>query len=305
MTNQVKTPNEAQQRVYDIISKLTNDKTGTYSGKRLSQLLGVSEATISLVKNKKWDEVKGRMWEYLYNQPILGLRKSELSLTRNIRRIELLCDDAQETARMVACAAYTGAGKTTAFEWVAYASGRENVFYVLGTEAMNVSELFRKIGRSMGLELEGRRPSDMIDLINQRLLKTTKPLLIIDDAGKLNDACIRHLQIVYDYTKGYCGIVLAGTEYLKKTITRKATLDKRGFREFKRRIELWVDLYRPSLAEIQDRCEKRGLSDEKNYMLIAKASGWHKDEGLNEANFGSIENAIGNLLRANAKNTNV
>lgn len=293
-------PSAKQTAVHEQITRMTSGSTG-YSAKRLSQLLGVSDATISHIKNRKWTEVRAQMWDRLYSHPVLGLTKSELSLTRNLRKIELVCKDAQEASRMVAIAAYTGGGKTTAFEYIAYGGTNENVFYVLATEAMNVSEFLVKVGRSMGLDLAGR-PSAMIDKINERLIRSTKPLLIIDDAGKLNDACMRHIQIIYDYTKGYAGIVLGGTEYLQKTIHRKATLDKRGFRELKRRISLWVDLYRPSYKEIQDRCEKRGLLAEQEVMLVAKAARWNKDEVANESDFGTIENAIDNLLRR--KNAN-
>ena len=69
---------------------------------------------------------------------MLGLAVGTLTVTRNMQKIEKIALDTQATSRMMAIAAYTGAGKTTALERVAYGIGQENIFYVLVDKLMGV-----------------------------------------------------------------------------------------------------------------------------------------------------------------------
>ena len=64
---------------------------------------------------------------------------------------------------------------------------------------VSVASTSGTVGANQRIRIRG---SNSISLVNE-------PLLIIDDAGKLNDTNLRIIQLIYDYTEGSCGIVMA------------------------------------------------------------------------------------------------
>jgi DNA transposition AAA+ family ATPase len=248
---------EKQQKIQQaIVAHLAN--TGD-SQNTLAKKIDVSEATLSNIRNGKWANISPAMWNKI--AAFLGVREAwTVFKTPNFISVCEVCADAQQAHKMLCVAAFTGAGKTTALR--EYAAKNPNVYYVLCTMTMGQKDLVGAILRSMGLENPGTVNSGLA-AICAKLNETTDPLLLLDDAGKLKDGLLPIVQIIYDQTieHGQGGIVLAGTEYLKKTIDVLAGKDKKGFREFQDRFVYWKSLVPPSPKVISQIAIEHGITD--------------------------------------------
>lgn len=253
------------------------------SQNKLAEKIGVSPATLINVKRGEWDNISNEMLMKL--RGYFRINDWKTYETTNMKAIMELCSDAANGKKFMAIAGYTGAGKTTALN--RYASKNPEAYYVLATTIMTQKSFLTEILRSMGIS-EGQSIDDKMALICKEMNKGSKSLLIIDDAGKLNDNNLRLIQIIYDATEDNAGIIMAGTDYLADYITRGAIQDKRGFREIKRRISFWQPVFKPTKGEIAHICQEYGIMDPKAISYIQQEM----------RNFGDIKNIVINAVEA-------
>jgi DNA transposition AAA+ family ATPase len=224
---------------------------------KLARQLEISAAQLSNIR----DGNEASVSESLVNRLTTVLRLETWKLRETVphRKITQLCADARENRRMTAVAAYTGAGKTTTLKHIE--AKTPGTYYMLATALMNQVQFLTEVCRACGISAEGNK-SDMVQAIVRSLNSQADSLLIIDDAGKLNDQNLRLIQILFDRTEGACGIVLAGTEYLKKHLDKRARADAMGFRELKRRIGYWlIDLPTPDANTVRTFCHDFNITD--------------------------------------------
>lgn len=190
------------------------------------------------------------------------MNKSELYQTNDLLSVVRQCEMTQDHKLMTGLIADTGMGKTTSLK--AYA-GRENVFMVTVDKTMNAKGLFLKILDVLGANFDGNI-HDVMLRIAEVLNSLNSPLLIIDEAGKLNHVMMLYLHDLREYTKDNCGILLAGMPYFKSRLVKMAEKQKEGCSEFLRRINVWHELEGLSRKEIEYICQSDGIeSDFKQY----------------------------------------
>ncbi|MDL2319783.1 ATP-binding protein [Alistipes sp. OttesenSCG-928-B03] len=158
---------------------------------------------------------------------------------------------------MTGLIADTGMGKTTSLR--AYAM-RENVFMVTVGKTMNAKGFFLAILDSLGIGFDGNIHDVMLRIAGE-LNALDSPLLIIDEAGKLNHVMMLYLHDLREYTKDNCGIVLAGMPYFRKRLVNFAEKQKEGCSEFLRRINVWHELEGLSHKETEYICRACGIED--------------------------------------------
>lgn len=261
-------------------------ETPGQSQNKLAAQIGVSAATIINVKRGNWDLISPSMiaqFKSYFRIDNWGVRN-----TPNFAAITKLCEDARDQKRFLAVAGFTGAGKTTALRHFAQRNGE--AYYVLATVLHTKRTFLQDIQRSMGIS-EGNSIHDMMTAIIRRLNTGTAPLLIVDDAGKLSHTCLRLLQIIYDSTEFSAGLVIAGTEFLKKEIDRASRKNLMGFQELKRRIAYWQPLRRPTRSIVEKLCEDYGIQDRAAVDYIY----------TNAKDYGSLRNLVMNALAASEK----
>lgn len=250
---------------------------------------GISAALINQVLNTNWDNISDKMWNKL--AAFLKVDNQwQLLETGNYVLVTEVCQEAKDSSRFFGIIADSGFGKTTALQKFAK---QQNVFYVLTNILMSGKRNFlATIQRALGIN-HGATYADMLDAIVNRLSTIEKPLLILDDGGKMNDTNFRILQLIYDRTEGSCGIILAGTEFLKYNLERSITRNKMGYEEIFRRIEWWFRLDAPQTEEVVDFCKFNGFD-----VLFEgeKFSGKDKEIAIYIAqrskNFGTMKNLI-------------
>ncbi len=256
------------------------------SQNKLADQIGVSAATLINVRRGEWDNISDAMLMKL--RGYFRINDWKTYETTNMKAIMELCNDAAINKKFMAVCGYTGAGKTTALR--RYAGKNPDAWYVLGTTIMTQKSFLTAILKSMGIH-EGQSIADKMALICKELNTKNKSLLIIDDAGKLNDNIMRLIQIIYDETEDNAGLILAGTEYLAEYINKGAILDKRGFRELQRRIAFWQPVFKPTKGEIAHICQEYGILDTKAISYIQQEF----------KNFGAIRNIVTNAVEAMQK----
>ena len=157
---------------------------------------------------------------------------------------------------MTGMIADTGMGKTTSLR--AYTM-QENVFYVQVDKTMNAKRLLSAILREMRVSFDGNIHEIMLK-IAETLNRVENPLLIIDEAGKLNHAMILYLHDLREYTKANCGILLSGMPYFKTNLVKQSDRQKEGYAEFLRRVNIWHELRGLSRKEVEFICQDNGIT---------------------------------------------
>lgn len=185
--------------------------------------------------------------------------KNELYKTKDLESVFAQCEKTQKYRLMTGLVADTGMGKTTSLK--AYERAAKNVFRVTVDKTMNAKRLFLKIGDLLGIGFDGNI-HDVMLRISAALNALESPLLIIDEAGKLNHVMMLYLHDLREYTKENCGILLAGMPYFKFRLVKFAEKQKEGCSEFLRRINIWHQLEGLSRKETEYICQSEGVETE-------------------------------------------
>lgn len=223
--------------------------------------------------------------------------KSKLKLTewgnyptQNFGMAVTVAQSAKDDARMVGLIGYTGAGKTHAL--TKYSSSKSDVYYVLADTEQTKFSFLKEIAKATGVRLHNEYSKmDMINAIVRQMTTGRTPLLIIDDTGKLSDANLRLIQIIYDRTEFRCGILLAGMPYLKTSIDRKAGKDIKGFQELRRRVAYWEEMKPMTKRDIELVCEDNEITDEGAMKYLTREC----------QDFGTLRNMVNNALKLSNK----
>ena len=246
------------------IQTLLNEHCDRYDSqaKAAEALRVASEATVINIRKDKWDDISDDMWRKVGKQ--LGWRASgkwNIVPTRNYKTLMALFAEAQDYSAVLAITGKPGTGKSaTATE---YAGGHRNVHVIACSEYFNRKTFLSKILIAMGRENSGYTVNEMLDLIVETLMKQREPLLILDEADKLNDQVLYFFISLYNLLKDKCGIVLMSTNYLEKRLKRGVDNNKKGYKEIFSRIgRKFIALYDVRKAEVKAICEANGISDD-------------------------------------------
>jgi len=267
-----------KKQIQGLIQEAIDNGT---SQNQLAQQIGVSAATLVNVRKGNWKSISDKMVATL--KAYFKITDWPLVSTTNLNRIERACNDSKKQHRMIAICGYTGAGKTTALRYVSRKS--RDTYYMLADCIMTKKSFLQSMQQALGIS-EGSAVTEMMNAIVKKLNSATQPLLIIDDVGKLSHTIMRLIQVIYDRTEHSCGIILAGTEFLKEEIDRMSRKNRMGFRELRRRISHWEPMRQPTPKVVQRICENVGITDAHAQRYILN----------NCRDYGTIRNMITNAL---------
>ena len=223
---------------------------------QLAKVIGISPSIIGWIESGQADNVSEEMLQSIINilKPDDGWQKIG---TSNYESIHAICKQNQSQALMSAVIGYPGAGKTTAL--MDYYRTTKNAYYVECINSMNRHDFLNAILANMGVTFVGS-VHDIVKLIIKTLNKQDKPLLIIDEAGKVGTSVMLDLHDIRNATMGNASFVLAGCDYFKTDIEKWVARDKKGYPEFHSRVVNWHKLERPTKAEINAICRENGIA---------------------------------------------
>lgn len=279
-----------KDEIKNLIVVALKARMGNMSQNAFAEQIGISAAHMSNVLTGKLGAVSDELWAQLYCRA--GKIKIPRIETQNYTEVIGLCRDAQENQRLLAISADTGLGKTTALK--AYQKANPNVFYMLCTGSMSSRIFAEGLSLAMGMG-DGRNASRNMQQAASALSRLDRPLLILDDAGKLGTKAYPLIQELRDRTEDEAGIVIAGMPYLRKFVQQGVQQGWNGLAEFHRRVGKWIDLRRPSADEVATLCGFAGITAKPTVKYIFN---W-------ATNFGLLNELLENALRASAAGNDI
>lgn len=224
-----------------------------------NSLKNVSPATISQMLNGKWDLIKDEMWRNVAAQIGYKDDKWEAVETSGYKRMMKVLSDAQDSALVMGICGDAGTGKT--FACKQYAMRNRQVYHLCCSEYWNKKVFLSELLLSMGRDFTGYSISEMMQEAVRCLKMQDRPLIILDEADKLNDNVLYFFITLYNQLEDECGIVLCATSHLEKKLKRGVKLAKKGYSEIWSRLgRKCVPLKGVTAADIAKICETNGIT---------------------------------------------
>lgn len=235
--------------------------------KAANSLDGVSSATISKMLAGDWELINEVMWRSVAAQ--IGYAKKSWNIveTRNYRALQTIFADAQENSLVFAIHGESGFGKSCAAG--IYAENNANVFVLSCAEYWNRKMFLFELLKSMGRTSTNETVAVMMQTIINALKKMETPLIIIDEADKLNDKVLTFFITLYNSLEDHCGIILMATNYLEKLVENGLRQNKKGYKEIFSRIgRKFIKLEDTSTDDVVSICVANGVTDKPTIKKI-------------------------------------
>jgi hypothetical protein len=232
---------------------------------RLATRLDVSQATVSQIRNGKFELITDQMWAQIATKLNYQSTNSWTVVpTLNYKMMWQLLDDAKDESMFFAISAKAGTGKTATLREYTNHNAGNAVFFVQCREWSRrdfILELCRQLGidtSSKGYVKMDALGEMIVDYFNSR--RASRPLLVIDEADKLRPAALRFLIPLYNATEGVLGCVISGTDNLEKEIKRGVKYNTKGYDEIDSRFgRQFVHLVGATRADVKAICAANGI----------------------------------------------
>lgn len=201
--------------------------------KAANTLKNVSAATITQVLGGNWENIGEGMWNRIAKQ--IGANDSWVYCTgtHTNMRFGFYYGDAQHHAKVHAIIERAGGGKSSSAK--KYCEENANAWFIKCAEYMNKKTFLSNILQAMGKDASGNA-AEMMGSIIEHINELDEPLIIFDEMDKLSDPVFRLFITFYNELEDNCGIVMLGTDHLRKRIEKGIRLNKTGYQEFFSRI---------------------------------------------------------------------
>lgn len=257
--------NTRKQQIADLLAGCVDHLGGQRAA---ATFVGVSPATVSnMLVPDKWDVISEEMWRKVSSK--LDNERDDTWVTipgmYNTRVLKTTFDDARRNKMYIGVSHDAGSGKTEASRQYA-AAHRGQAVYLIRCREWRRRNFLLHLCRTLGIETPRRYATadDLLELIVDFFLVRADrhPLLIIDEADKLDAAALRVLIPLYNETEGRMGVVVMGTENLRRTIKNGVTYSKKGYDEIDSRFgRKYVTLYGATRADVNAICTANGIDD--------------------------------------------
>lgn len=228
-------------------------------------------ATISLVKNENWELLSEKVWYHLARQVGFFCGEWQPADTQVYMLLRILLGDAQHFGRAYGIAISAGMGKT--FAAGQYVRENSEALYVAAREEMS-----RKLFLGMLLRNMGVTPVDtatgMIEQFSNLITEREQPLLIVDDAHKLNSRVLHLLVRLINGLAGKAGIVIIGHIALRDRILEGLRMKMAGYEElYEAIVQKIITLPGLSRYDIELVCRANGITTENQIERITRECG--------------------------------
>lgn len=234
MENKVVFTNSEKETIGKMVVSLC-DASGM-SATKWARTVGMNKTDISNLRGKRWidnptliGEAKwiklGRLVKYT-NRPA---QNWIVAPTKTYERVTYELSVCQKYSISRTMVDEVGIGKTTAC--IDYKEKNKEVIYIRCSKFPGKYRFITALGKALGVYTENQCYQDILEdaIYTIKLMKT--PLLILDEAGDLDNSMERLLKEIWNELEGICGIYKVGSQSLRKRMERGVGLDKIGFAE--------------------------------------------------------------------------
>ncbi len=262
----------------EILALIERESKRMGSARRVATKCGVSEATISQIRNNKWDLVTDQMWAHLATALNLQGGTWQIVDTHNYKMIWQLLEAAKRESMFFAISAKAGSGKTATLRQYADVNASDAVFYIQCRE-WNRRDFLLNLCKELGIDTTHKGYVNMdalgqmiIDYFNSR--RGARPILVIDEADKLRAAALRFLIPLYNATEDILGCVISGTDNLEKELKRGVKYNLKGFDEIDSRFgRQFIHLVGATRTDVKAICKHNGIDDTTTMTKIWNEAG--------------------------------
>ena len=245
------------------------------SAKKVAQKIGISDTSLSLILSGKYGADDSGILAKI--AVALEYKETNWNVVRTINnytRIATVVQDAKNEKMWFAISNPAGSGKTGTLEDIYNQDTTGSIILVQAQEwtaRQFVEELVRKTLGDKTLKGSYKPIAELLQLIadyfNEQAFNN--PVLLIDEADKLRPAAVRLLIPLFNKTEDRLGVVISGTENLKKEIRAGVRLSKKGYDEIESRIgRAYIELKGATEKEVYQICEANGITDIATQKII-------------------------------------
>ncbi|HRO75595.1 MAG TPA: ATP-binding protein [Crocinitomicaceae bacterium] len=254
---------EIQQK-NKIKELIQTEKQRLGSFAKVAKKCNVSEATISLIRNEKWEDITDEMW--LRVGTALNFRPDNWVIAKNTRDykfVSSLLAKSKDKSMFLIIANEAGTGKTTGLYQFCADNAEQGAFYIQVRE-WSARTFLQKFMTMLGLnEPKGYKTADeLLEIIIESLSEKAlmQPIVCIDEADKLKPSALRQLIYLFNALEDRCAFVIAGTENLTKEIERGVKYAKKGYDEIDSRFgRVSFPLIGANKQDVTVICQANGL----------------------------------------------
>ena len=259
----------------DILAHIEADKTRLGSYAKVATKCGISETTISQLRNGKYATDGDDIWYKIATALGVSLQESAWAIVQitNTRLIHAMLDSAKSRSLFIGISHKAGSGKsaaTTTFETANKATG---VFRLACREWGRREFLFR-LCQCLGIDSERKYSTSddgmieaISDFFNQR--SGIRPLLILDEADKLKPFALRSLIPIYNECENRLGLVICGCDNLEMEFNRGVRYNKKGYDEMASRFgRKFIHLTGCTEGDVSRICAANGITSGKAQKAI-------------------------------------
>jgi DNA transposition AAA+ family ATPase len=262
-----------QEREKEQIARKLREYAGVSgSQNRAAVKIGISPATLSQMLNGKWELITDEMWRQVSAKCGYGLKGEwKVVETRGYRRMTTLLGDAQANSLVYAITGDAGCGKSEAIRQ--YAQSHRNVCVLSCSEFWTRRYFLQELMTALGIDDSSYAAPDMMNEIVRALKRAENPLIVLDEADKLNDQTLYFFISIHNQLEDRCGIILCATDYLEKRIKQGIRVNKKGYKEISSRFgRRFIPVQAVSADDISDVCIANGMDDAKEIRSIIEDS---------------------------------
>lgn len=236
-----------------------------------NSLYDVSAATVSLMlkglketeqgnKPEAWALIKPEMWRNVASQ--IGFKKDDwvIAETRDFKLLTQVLDYSKKKSKVSFIVGAEGSGKTETIE--KFQSENKYVYVLKCNDFWNRKTFLSELMQSMGIHPGGYTMYEMMMVIVRFVKQQEMPIIILDEADKLNDQLFYFFITLYNNLQDYCSIIMIATEYLKIRIERGVGNRKKGYPEiFSRGGKKFIELKGVCFSDIRSVCIVNGIDN--------------------------------------------
>lgn len=258
----------------DVKKAISQEIERLGSANKVAAKCRVSAATISQINNDNWTLIRVEMWQRIASALSVKFSGWQIAEIGTYKSITTVLDDAKSECLFIPVSEKAGSGKSETVDSYAHNHRSEAVFAIRCDEWAK-REFLENLCSSLGIEVPGRNISvyqlglKVIEFFVSR--SHQKPLLIIDEADKLKAPALRFLIPLFNRLEDRMGVVILGTENLKKQIKRGVRLQKKGYDEIDSRFgRNYIELIGATKGDIVKIATANGINDKKTHRMIFK-----------------------------------
>lgn len=234
----------------------------TSQNKAANSLKNVSSATISQMLNNNWNKIKDEMWRNVAAQ--IGYTNNAwlVAETRDFKLLFKLLSYSKEKSKVSFITGATGSGKSKTIE--KFTEENKQVYTLKCNDFWNRKTFLFELLTGIGEDASGYTMYELMNAIVRKLKEQESPLLILDEADKLNDQLLYFFITLYNNLEDHCGIIMIATEFLEKRIKKGIRLGKKGYPEiYSRGGKKFIKLNGVGSTDVRAVCIANGVTEAK------------------------------------------